>query len=279
MRRIASVTTVLVIIIWPAAMAWSATDQPTGLAAYVLMMPEFTWLTKPSAHFRIHYLPGSAAEKDIEVLLRQNEASLASHLAILQTSSYDRTIDIFYFDSRDQIKKVVMKPFRALADAKSMTVLAVRNHEEVARDAHEIMHVVSYDLWGKWDNRDELAWLGEGLATYADKPCNGHNMTELAAHLMKNTSNTPPLDSLAMEFRKYPEMIGYPLMASFVEFVLERFGPEYLHRLWLADYADLGKILGEDRSAIEQQWREYVLGRYPLPSVPDWAELQEHGCR
>jgi len=56
-------------------------------------------------------------------------------------------MDLFYFDSREQIEEVVAKPFRAPADAESHTVLAVRNDEETACDVHEIMHVVSFDLW------------------------------------------------------------------------------------------------------------------------------------
>ena len=254
-------------------------DEPVGLAAYTLKLKNFEWLTKSSKHFRCHYLSDSKAEREIDSLIIRNEASLLSHLNILEVEKYNKIIYIFYFDTREQINDVVMKPFRALADAESMTVLAVRNSEEDARDAHEIMHVVSFDLWGGWERRNELAWLGEGIATYADMPCNGYEMSELAAHILKNTDDSSPLDSLAQEFRKYPEMIGYMLMESFVEFVLENYGIEYLRNLWLEGYDGFEKVFGKDVATIEQEWLDYMNNEYPNPDVPDWNDLKEHGCK
>lgn len=276
-KLLASVVTLLSCC--SAQLAQASANEPVGLAAFTLNMPGFDWITKQSAHFRLHYLPGSTAKGEIDSLVVQNEAFLASDLAILGVGQYDKVIDLFYFDSRDQIKEIVTKPFRALADAESMAVLAVRNSEEIARDAHEIMHVVSYDLWGRWDRRSELAWLGEGLATYADEPCNGYEMSDLAAHILKNTDDSVPLDSLATEFRAYPEMIGYMLMASFVEFVLDRYGLEYLRSLWIGGYAGFEEVFGKNVAAIEQEWHKYVYSRYPNPEVPDWSDLKEHGCK
>ena len=254
-------------------------NEPTGLAVYTLKAPGFDWITSMSAHYRLHYLPGSVAQRQIDTLLAQNEAYLTSHLAILGAEKYDRMIDVFYFDSRDQIEEIVTKPFRALADAENMTVLAVRNDDDVARDAHEIMHVVSYDLWGGWERRNEEAWLGEGLATYSDVPCNGYKMSELAAHILKNTDKAVGLDSLALSFRQYPEMIGYPLMASFVEFVLEQYGRDHFRRLWDEGYSGIKNVFGKDVPVLEAEWHAFVLAKYPNADVPDWAEIREKGCR
>lgn len=259
--------------------AQPSANEPAGLAEYTLAMHGFDWITKESQHYRIHYLPGSRAEREIDNLVERNEASLESHLAILQVEQYEKVIDLFYFDSREQIKKIVSKPFRALADAASMTVLAVRNDDDIARDAHEIMHVVSYDLWGGWNRRNNLAWLGEGLATFADEPCNGYEQSELAAHIFKATDDSVSLDSLATDFRAYPEMIGYMLMASFVEFVIEEYNVEQLRNLWAHGYDGLEEIFGKDVARLERDWHNYVLSKYPHPDVRDWPELKKHGCR
>lgn len=259
------------------SLAWA--KEPIGLAAYTLNKPGSDWVTRSSGHFQIHYLPASRAESEIDVLLEQNEAILASHLATLGVERYDKTIDLFYFDSRNQISEIVSKPFRALADAASMTVLTIRNNEEIGRDAHEIMHVVSFDLWGGWEDRIELAWLSEGLATFADKPCNGYEMSELAAHILMNTEDAVPLDSLATNFRQYPEMIGYVLMASFVGFIVDTYGIERLHQLWVENYPNFEKVFGGDLATFEQKWRQYMDSNYPDPKVPDWNDLKEHGCK
>lgn len=254
-------------------------SKPQGLARYTLRLPDFDWNTTSSEHFRIHYLPGSVAEKQIDTLLERNEGYLRAQLDVLQADDFGKVIDVFYFNSRDQIKTVVNKPFRALADAASLTMLAVRNQTEVGRDAHEIMHVVSYDLWGEWEQRNELAWLGEGLATYADEPCNGHPMSELAAHILLNTEDAAPLDSLALRFRDYPEMVGYPLMASFVEFIIDVYGVETLRQLWIRAYDGLESVMGKDAALIETEWHEYLLGKWPNPEVSDWPELKQTGCQ
>jgi len=279
MRIIQLFTTIMLLTLGASLMAQPPVNEPVGLAAYTLKMPGFDWITKSTRHFRLHYLPGSAAERDLDALASQNEAFIARHLAMLEVEQYDRVIDLFYFDSRDQIKEIVTRPFRALADAESMTVLAVRSDDDVGRDAHEIMHVVSFDLWGGWDRKLELAWLGEGLATHADEPCNGYEMSELAAHILLNTQDGVALESLVKEFRQHPEMIGYMLMASFVEFVIEKYGLVHLRSLWNEGYEGLEKVLGKNVVEIEKEWHEYISSTYPNPEVPDWPDLKEHGCK
>jgi len=95
-----------------------AANEPVGLAAHILEKPDFEWATRTSKHFRTHYLPGSTAEKYIDSLVEVNENSLRSQLAILGEENMPKTIDLFYFDSRELIRDIVTKPFRALAYGK-----------------------------------------------------------------------------------------------------------------------------------------------------------------
>jgi len=255
------------------------TNDPVRLAAYILGRPNFDWITITSAHFRTHYLPGSFAERTIGVLIEQNEQSLKTQLAILNEKTYRKRIDLFYFDTRDQIQEMVGQPYRALADAASMAVLAVHCDTLAARDAHEIMHVVSFDLWGGWERRNSLAWLHEGLATYAGGPCNGYEISELAAHMLKNTPDTVPLDSLVQNFRSYPEMIGYILMESFVRFVIDEYGLGLLRELWTQGGEGVERAFGKDMAVIEQEWHSYVSRLYPNPAVNNWEYVKENGCK
>ena len=55
-------------------------SYPVGLARYTLRLPDFDWKTTSSEHFRIHYLPGSVAEKQIDTLLKRNEGYLKAQL-------------------------------------------------------------------------------------------------------------------------------------------------------------------------------------------------------
>jgi len=61
---------------------------------------------------------------------------------------------------------------------------------------------------GRIGKRRQLAWLGEGLATYADELRNRYEMSELVAHILEDIEDSAPPDSLATSFREYPEMIG-----------------------------------------------------------------------
>ena len=256
-------------------------NKPVGMAARALNNQNFNWRSKSSEHFRVHYLPNSVAEAEADALIRQNEAYLASHLALLGIEEYDKVINFFYCDSRDQVKEICSYPVRAWSDPGSRTVLTIRNGEEIGREAHEIMHVVSLDLWGGWEwkRAPALSWLSEGLATYADIPCNGYKPAELAAHILKNTENSVPLDSLATNFRQHPEMIGYMLMASFVQFILDQYGMELFHKLWNEGYDGFEKVFGKDVVTVEQEWHKYMDTKYPNPQVPDWADLTKNGCK
>jgi len=256
-------------------------DDPAGWAVRALNNRNFNWQSKSSEHFRIHYLPGSVAEREIDTLIKQNEAYLASHLTLLGIEEYDKVINFFYCDSRDQVKEISSYSVRTMANPGCLTVLAVLNNEERGHDAHELMHIVSMDLWGGWEwkRAPALSWLSEGLAAYADIPCNGYEQAELAAHILKNTENSVPLDSLATNFRQYPEMIGYMLMASFVQFVLDQYGMELFHNLWNEGYDGFEKVFGKDVVAVEQEWLKYMDTKYPNPQVPDWADLTENGCK
>ncbi|UCC43738.1 MAG: ankyrin repeat domain-containing protein [Candidatus Zixiibacteriota bacterium] len=256
-------------------------EAPVGFAARALNNQGFDWKTRSSDHFRVYYLPGSVAEREIDTLIKQNEAHLASHLALLGVTDYDKVVDLFYCDSRDQVKEICSYPVRGISQPGSRTVLTIRNDEEIGRDAHEIMHVVSSDLWGgwEWNRAPALSWLSEGLACYADEPCNGYEPAELAAHILKNTGNSVPLDSLATDFRQHPEMIGYMLMASFVHFVLDQHGIELFHNLWNEGYDGFERVFGKDVATVEQEWHKYMEKKYPNPQVPDWADLTEHGCK
>jgi ankyrin repeat protein len=256
-------------------------DDPVGWAARALNNENFNWKSKSSEHFRIYYLPASVAEREIDTLIKQNEAYLASHLALLGIEEYDKVINFFYCDSRDQVKEISSYPVRAISSHGSTTVLAILNSEVRGHDSHEIMHIVSLGVWGGWEWKypSSQAWLSEGLATYADIPCNGYKPAELAAHILKNTEDSVPLDSLAIDFSQYPEMIGNILMASFVQFILDQYGMEHFHHLWMDRYEGFEDVFGKDVATVEQEWHKYMDTKYPNPHVPDWADLTEHGCK
>jgi len=127
--------------------------------------------------------------------------------------------------------------------------------------------------------RRRLAWLGEGLATYADELRNRYEMSELAAHILEDIEDSAPPDSLATSFREYQEMIGYMLMESSVEFVIEKYGVEYLRNLREKRYDRFEIVFGKEMADIEQEWHEYMNGTYPNPDVPDRDELKKGGCK
>lgn len=252
---------------------------PKGLAKYTFELKQFDWITVTTDHFRIHFLPESRTSHEIDALSLLNEAIVENHLSLLEMDSFNEVIDMFYFDSREQIKEVVTKPFRALADAENLTVLAVRNTSETARDAHEIMHVISFSVLGGWERRNDIDWLYEGLATYSDFPCKGYDMTEIASHIVQKTDDLVSLDSLALNFRKYPEMIGYVLMSSFVEYYINNYGFDKFIEIWNERYIQMEQILEKEFSTIEEEWHRYVIEKYPEPRINNWEGLKAEGCK
>jgi hypothetical protein len=252
-------------------------DHPIGLAAVALRDTAFTWQTRETDHFRIHFQSGSYAADHIDQFVKDAEDARANGLRVLGAERFKPRIDVFHLKSRDQMERLTDFPVRGWTDPESRTVLLVRSSGASQGERHEIAHVLSHNLWGH--SRDWLTtgWMSEALATYAGGPCSGRAIDEIVAYLDQH-AELIPLDSLALKFRSYDDLVAYLQAGSFIGYVRETYGVSRVRALWEQGFEGFGTILGKTPAAVDAGWRSHLRALYPAPKV-EWAALKEGGCQ
>ena len=252
-------------------------DHPMGLAVAALQDTAFTWRTRETDHFRIHFQPDSYAADHIDRFVKDAELARANGLRVVGEKRFIPRIDVFHLNSRDQMKRITGYPVRGWTDPESRTVLLVRSSSANQGERHEIAHVLSHSLWGH--SRDWLTtgWMSEALATYAGGPCSGYSIDEISAYLDRR-GELIPLDSLAPQFRSYNDLVAYLQAGSFFGYVLEAYGLPRVRALWEKGFEHFHAILEKPPAAVDAEWRSHLRASYPDPRV-DWTPLKKAGCQ
>jgi hypothetical protein len=64
-------------------------DHPMGLAYVVLLDTAFTWQTRETDHFRIHFQSGSYAADHIDQIIEEAEQARANGLRVLGATKFE----------------------------------------------------------------------------------------------------------------------------------------------------------------------------------------------
>jgi hypothetical protein len=186
----------------------------------------FTWASHPSAGFDFYFEQRSAAERDIEKVAHTMEASRA-HIDELLGGGSSIRIPVFLVDSRARMKDLTGSESNGLA---GRAVLAAIYSDTIkAIGGHETCHVLARSLWGN----PHGMWINEGLAVYADDQWWGLPLHSVARGLDDRHQLLRLKDLLPGGWdKKYPDVITYPELGSFVKFVYEKYGREAVKEMW-----------------------------------------------
>jgi hypothetical protein len=119
--------------------------------------------------------------------------------------------------------------------------------------------------------------MSEALATYAGGPCSGHSIDEIVAYGDRQ-SELIPLDSLALKFRTYNDLIAYLQAGSLFGYIREIYGLAKVRALWVGGFEQFEAILKKSPSGVDAEWRKHLKALYPEPKV-DWTSLKKNGCQ
>jgi hypothetical protein len=252
-------------------------DHPMGLAVEALRDSAFTWQTRETEHFRVHFQSGSYAAAHMDQFLKDAEEAREIGLRAIGEEDFIPRIDVFHLTSRDQVKRITGYGVRGWADPGSRTVLLVRNSAANQGERHEITHVLSQTLWGPSRDWHTTGWMSEAVATYAGGPCSGYNIDEIVAYLDRQ-KELIPLDSLALGFRSYNDLVAYLQAGSFIGYLREAYGLPSIRALWERGFEGFEAVLGKAPATVDAEWREYLRAKYPEPRI-DWAPLKQAGCQ
>ncbi|MEJ2216918.1 MAG: hypothetical protein P8099_09910 [Gemmatimonadota bacterium] len=250
-------------------------QAPAGLAREALRRSDFHWINRAAPGVRVHFLAGSYPALHQDSLIRRVLAARDTDLALLDGPAYDRTLDVFFVESRPQLQSLIGQRATGFAQLDSAAVFLVTNPDWRAFERHEIMHILATSAWGR--PAPPGAWIQEGLAQFADGACGGFTNDAVAAGLMRR-DGVIPLDTLVTRFRTLNDLAAYLDAASVVGYVYHTYGLAAVRRLWQEGSGTAVSALGRSLGDLEKEWRASLPDGSALPPVERIAAIRKHGC-
>ncbi|MHC4520579.1 MAG: M56 family metallopeptidase [Planctomycetota bacterium] len=219
-------------------------------------------------HFDIYYFPDSTAARQIDEIVRRREDAFTGLCELLKANS-DIRIRVVLFE--DKASKHKTTGHQGAGWAFGNTIVEVYNDQERLDPYHETAHIVM----GQFGNPP--AMFDEGFAVYMQEGhrWNGQPVDRTAARLIGEDKLVPLVALLGrteIGSRADDGEVAYPQSASFVGFLLERYGQDKFLKVYGAlkrsDDAkvhreNLGVVertYGKDLVQLEREWKAGLSG-------------------
>ena len=168
---------------------------------------------------------------DSQLIDELSSFSLEKACNIIGHKAYKNKIYIFVFNSPESIEKVIGVKINGGAIPPSNILLSIytKNNQTFA-GSHEFMHIVSHNFWGEAPS----TWINEGLAVYSDDAWWGYDLHAVAKKI-KNKENFDILNFTNKGVVESDPNHYYPLVGSFIKYIDNKYGLEYLMSIWKTD--------------------------------------------
>jgi len=213
--------------------------------------------------FVFYLLPDTPAEKDIAAITKRREKVLKDICDFLGVS-FDRRVNFFLFPDAPSKRWCIGHQGDGLAF--DTTIAEIYNEETRVDPAHELTHIVASQIGSP------PALMNEGLAVYMqrDHKWDDQHIDTTASELLLK-GKLVPVDELIRrnEIGSRPDdgEVAYPQSASFVKFIIDRYGREQFLKLYagLRVGADdnatrFSNILGVELGVAEREWKKSLRG-------------------
>jgi hypothetical protein len=253
----------------------SGESGPSTRAQLILEDSRYNWRSIETAGARIHFPEGSYAERERGVLADRVESARRAVLEALGLSDYPVTVDVFYVDGRDEMRRLTGSPVTGFALPEGQAVVLVFNEEWRAFERHELTHVISRNAWG--EAGEPTAATLEGFAAFVDGECGGYEAGRVVRTMLEKDLLLD-WEVLLRAFRAQDDLIAYLQAASLVEFVGRQAVDSGLRSLWSRGLGTAPDLLGVSRGELEGRWLEWLRESYtPIPGRA-WERIRSDGC-
>jgi hypothetical protein len=237
----------------------------------------FRWERHTSRHFQLYAPADSYAGAHLPDLGERVEEALAANLQLLGASTYPRLpMYLVFVSSRSEMTRLVGQPAGGYAEPDEDSAFFVVSPTKSIPLRHELMHVLSFGVWGKPTQPE--AWVVEGLGTLAPGRCGSYSLHQLAAALA-DEGRLVPLDTLLQyTYADTDDVVIYAESASFLAFVQERYGPTAIRRIWQQGLTPTAAHLGTTPAALEAAWRARLAGIPAADRRVEWSQVRTKGC-
>ncbi|MES2523244.1 MAG: hypothetical protein V4617_11130 [Gemmatimonadota bacterium] len=255
--------------------------EAVGHAHSMLARADRTWSSRDTEWGRLHVAAGAADSIVADTLVVEQRAAaiqqaITHGIALLGSSRYDRPLDAFLLRDRADILALSGQRAASTADALGSTVLLARYGSMPGVMRHEIMHVLSINLWGV--PPEPAAWVREGIATYAAGSCRGYGFHQLSASLATR-GELVSVRQLLDEFYRHSDLVTYLQSASIFQFLYETRGREYARAVWQSGLAATLERDGRTVDGFEKEWRAAIASPEHHPDRVDWGRIKDgNGC-
>jgi hypothetical protein len=239
----------------------------------------FTWTVSTTQHFRFHYLPDSAAERDLVQIGVLAEEALARTSSVLQVE-FDGQMDVYL------VPRVFWQGAATYGDKVQLISYLDRNYtsaEPWSYFTHEGTHALAQDLIEeKPEGGGPDGVLVEGLAVWAT---GGHYRQEpidaWAAVAATSSDYIPLADLRAGPFYDFQHEISYLEAGSFVKYLIERYGLDSFKELYGLATGDathddelVQRLYGRSYAQLESDWLETLKELSPTPEQAETWQLE-----
>jgi len=189
------------------------------------------WCQKESAHYVFHFFPNSLAEREIEMIVRQQEKAWRKILDFLELPDPSSKIVYYLYPDGETKKQLMGDDWYAQSIRDEFCVHMIYNEEVKPLSEHEDTHLLSLP-WGL-----SIGLFQEGLAEYlVGHSWYGESHDQLVIEAM-NRKILPTVESmmdhknwlgLNDEYAQY----NYAFVASFIKFLIENYGKDKIKILY-----------------------------------------------
>ncbi len=260
------------------AAAWadnteSVAPEPQGLARAALDNQSFEWIRRDAPHLRFYFAAGSFPAAHQDSLIQRCVVARRDILRRLGGAQFSPPVDIFFIESREQMKSLTGLGVTGLAAREERAVFLVNNAGWRSFERHELMHVYAYHIWGEASS----AWVEEGLAQWSDGVCGGYTNHDVA-HALAEPHGYVPMDTLVSRFRELDDLTAYLEAASMMGYIYETKGRTAAQAVWLRGVDALQTVTGESPDAFARSWWQWVSARArPVPKN-ELETIVKKGC-
>lgn len=228
------------------------------------------WVQASTAHLRFHALPGTAAARDLPLIIEEGERSLARVVERLQMP-FSGQLDLFL------VERVFWQGGAAWGSREVLISYADRNYVGVPLAYyldHELTHAVANRLIPRGGSSSAL--LAEGLATWATGGHYGPEPIHAMAAALPGMGRYIPLQRLRDDFHAEQHEIAYIEAASFVGWLIERYGLASVKEFYGAP-ASAERFFGAPYDELEAAWLRWLQqeqGRDSVAAGEAWWRAQ-----